>query len=119
MMKISRRKSLVVAISLAVLNLAACGKKEEAKPEVAAAPASAAAAPASAAEPLKVGFIYVGPVGDAGWTFAHDAARKLVEAKFGDKVKTTFVENVRVSTFFKQQPGICVGIATGHDCGQK
>ncbi len=94
MMKISRRKTLVAAISLAVLGLAACGKKEEAKPEVAAAPASAAAAPAAAAEPLKVGFIYVGPVGDAGWTFAHDAARKLVEAKFGDKVKTTFVENV-------------------------
>jgi simple sugar transport system substrate-binding protein len=43
---------------------------------------------------LKVGFIYVGPVGDAGWTYAHDAARKQVEAKFGDKVKTTFVENV-------------------------
>ncbi|MFZ6862055.1 BMP family ABC transporter substrate-binding protein [Undibacterium sp. Ji67W] len=93
-MKISRRKTLVAAISLAVLGLAACGKKEEAKPEVSAAPASAAAAPAAAAEPLKVGFIYVGPVGDAGWTFAHDAARKLVEAKFGDKVKTTFVENV-------------------------
>jgi len=93
-MKISRRKTLVAAISLAVLGLAACGKKEEAKPEVGAAPASAAAAPASTAEPLKVGFIYVGPVGDAGWTFAHDAARKQVEAKFGDKVKTTFVENV-------------------------
>ncbi|MFZ6724921.1 BMP family ABC transporter substrate-binding protein [Undibacterium sp. MH2W] len=93
-MKISRRKTLVAAVSLAVLGLAACGKKEEAKPDAAAAPASAAAAPASATEPLKVGFIYVDPVGDAGWTFAHDSARKLVEAKFGDKVKTTFVENV-------------------------
>ena len=93
-MKISRRKTLVAAVSLAVLGLAACGKNEEAKPDAAAAPASAAAAPASATEPLKVGFIYVDPVGDAGWTFAHDSARKLVEAKFGDKVKTTFVENV-------------------------
>ena len=93
-MKISRRKTLVAAVSLAVLGLAACGKKEEAKPDAAAAPASAAAAPASDTEPFKVGFIYVDPVGDAGWTFAHDSARKLVEAKFGDKVKTTFVENV-------------------------
>lgn len=90
-MKISRRKTLVAAMSLAVFGLAACGKKEEAKPE--SAPASTVAATA-AAEPLKVGFIYVGPVGDAGWTYAHDAARKQVEAKFGDKVKTTFVENV-------------------------
>lgn len=90
-MKISRRKTMAAVLSLAVFGLAACGKKEEAKTE---APAAAAGVSAASAEPLKVGFIYVGPVGDAGWTYAHDAARKLVEAKFGDKVKTTFVENV-------------------------
>ncbi|MHB0919618.1 MAG: BMP family ABC transporter substrate-binding protein [Thiomonas delicata] len=44
--------------------------------------------------PLKIGFVYVGPVGDAGWTFAHDQARKALQAKFGDKVKTQYVENV-------------------------
>jgi basic membrane protein A len=49
---------------------------------------------AHAALPLKVCFAYVGPVGDAGWTFAHDKARKAVEAEFGAKVTTTFVENV-------------------------
>jgi basic membrane protein A and related proteins len=49
---------------------------------------------AQAAAPLKVGFAYVGPVGDAGWTFAHDKARKAVEAEFGPKVSTIFVENV-------------------------
>jgi simple sugar transport system substrate-binding protein len=38
--------------------------------------------------------MYVGPVGDAGWTFAHDQARKAVEAEFGAKVKTSFVEKV-------------------------
>ncbi|MBC3869485.1 BMP family ABC transporter substrate-binding protein [Undibacterium oligocarboniphilum] len=90
-MKISRRKTLAAVLSLAFFGLAACGKKEEAKTE---APAAATSASAASAEPLKVGFIYVGPVGDAGWTYAHNAARKLVEAKFGDKVKTTFVENV-------------------------
>ncbi len=69
--------------------LSGCGKKEEAP-----APAPAAAAPAPKPEPLKVGFIYVGPVGDAGWTFAHDNGRKYIEQKFGDKIKTTFVEKV-------------------------
>jgi basic membrane protein A len=53
------------------------------------------ARPAGAAPgPLKIGFAYVGPVGDAGWTFAHDKARKAVEARFGAKVSTIFVENV-------------------------
>ena len=75
-----------------------CGKKEEAPAPQAAAPA-AAAAPASAAapakpEPLKVAFAYVGPVGDGGWTFAHDNGRKAVEKDFGDKIVTSFVENV-------------------------
>src|SRR5262245_5246905 len=50
--------------------------------------------PALAEEPLKVGFIYVGPVGDAGWTFAHDQGRQALEKAFAGKVKTTFVESV-------------------------
>jgi simple sugar transport system substrate-binding protein len=51
--------------------------------------------PASAAdEPLKIGFIYVGPVGDYGWSYQHDLGRKAVEAEFGDAVETTFVESV-------------------------
>ena len=49
---------------------------------------------ALAAEPLKVGFIYLGPVGDFGWTYQHDAARKAAVEKFGDAIKTTYVENV-------------------------
>jgi simple sugar transport system substrate-binding protein len=47
-----------------------------------------------AADPLKVGFIYVGPVGDHGWTYRHDVGRQAIEAEFGDKVETTFVESV-------------------------
>lgn len=51
--------------------------------------------PALAAdEPLKVGFIYVGPVGDGGWSYQHDQARQAVEAEYGDKVQTTFIESV-------------------------
>jgi basic membrane protein A and related proteins len=71
--------------------LVGCGKKDEPAPQ-AAAPASAAA-PAKPA-PLKIAFAYVGPVGDGGWTFAHDNGRKAIEKEFGDKISTSFVENV-------------------------
>jgi basic membrane protein A and related proteins len=76
--------------------LVGCGKKEEAKPAAAPAPAPVASAPAAPPkpEPFKIAFAYVGPVGDGGWTFAHDNARKAIEKEFGDKVKTSFVENV-------------------------
>ena len=75
--------------------LVGCGKKEE-PAQQAAAPASAPASAAAAAkpEPLKIAFAYVGPVGDGGWTFAHDNGRKAVEKEFGDKVVTSFVEKV-------------------------
>jgi basic membrane protein A and related proteins len=53
------------------------------------------AAPALAQQKLKVGFIYVGPVGDHGWSYQHDQGRKAVEKAFGDKVETTYVENVQ------------------------
>lgn len=49
---------------------------------------------ASAQDPLKIGFIYVGPVGDHGWSYRHDQGRLAIEKEYGDKVKTTFVENV-------------------------
>jgi basic membrane protein A len=48
----------------------------------------------SAQEKLKVGYIYVGPVGDMGYSYQHDVGRKDVEAKFKDKVETSFLENV-------------------------
>jgi simple sugar transport system substrate-binding protein len=49
---------------------------------------------ASAADQLKVGFIGVGPIGDLGWTFQHDVGRQAMVKALGDKVDTTFVENV-------------------------
>lgn len=49
---------------------------------------------ASAAEKLKVGFIYIGPIGDLGWTYQHDLGRLAVEKEFGEKVETTYLENV-------------------------
>jgi basic membrane protein A and related proteins len=74
--------------------LIGCGKKDAPAPAATAPAASAAAATPAKAEPLKIAFAYVGPVGDAGWTYAHDLGRKAVEAEFGDKVKTSYVENV-------------------------
>ena len=49
---------------------------------------------APAASPLKIGFVYVAPLADAGWVHQHDQGRQAVEAALGAKVKTTFVENV-------------------------
>ena len=80
---------LAVVGAAASVALVGCGKKEE---PPAAAPA--AAAPAAKPEPLKIAFAYVGPVGDGGWTFAHDNARKALEKEYGDKIATSFVENV-------------------------
>lgn len=47
------------------------------------------------ADQTKVGFIYVGPIGDHGWTYRHDHGRLAIEKAFGDKVKTSFVESVK------------------------
>ncbi|MFT5644366.1 MAG: basic membrane protein A, partial [Janthinobacterium sp.] len=58
-------------------------------------PVLALAVPAAfAAEPLAIGLVYVSPVGDAGWTYQHDIARKQLEKNLGAKVTTKFVENV-------------------------
>ncbi|MBT9525186.1 MAG: BMP family ABC transporter substrate-binding protein [Rhizobacter sp.] len=95
MTQFSKRALLKIAgwsTVAATAALVGCGKKEEAAPPAASAPV-AASAPAKPA-PLKIAFAYVGPVGDGGWTFAHDNARKAVEKEFGDKVVTSFVENV-------------------------
>ena len=80
-----------LATVAAAAALAGCGKKD-AEPTASAAPSEAAAA--ATTEPLKIAFAYVGPVGDAGWTYAHDQGRKAIEAEFGDKVVTSYVEKV-------------------------
>jgi basic membrane protein A and related proteins len=49
---------------------------------------------APAGQPLKAGWIYVGPINDGGWTQAHDAGRLAVEKALGAKVKTTYKENI-------------------------
>ena len=83
---------LAALSAVAAAALVGCGKKDEATP-VAPAAAPVAAAPAKP-EPLKIAFAYIGPVGDGGYTFAHDNGRKEMLKKYGDRVEATFVEKV-------------------------
>jgi len=46
-------------------------------------------------DPIKIAFVYVGPVGDGGWTYQHDLARQALEKAMQGKVKTTYVESVQ------------------------
>jgi len=110
----------MAAAALALgLVAAACGDDDEAEPDGTDAPAGtdapdntddapdgtdapagtdATTAPAGTdapdGEPIKVAFVYVGPVGDAGWTKKHDDGRKELEEALGDQVETTFLESV-------------------------
>ena len=61
---------------------------------VAAVALAASGVPALAQDKTKVGFIYIGPVGDGGWTYEHDKGRQAIEAEFGDAVETVYVESV-------------------------
>ncbi|MDB5807199.1 MAG: basic rane lipoprotein [Betaproteobacteria bacterium] len=61
---------------------------------VAAVAALSGSLAADAADPVKMAWVYLGPVGDGGWTYAHDLGRKAAEAKMGAKISTTIVENV-------------------------
>ncbi len=96
-----KKRSLLKIAALTVVTSAAlmgCSKKEEPAPAPAPAPVAAAPAaepaPAPKADPLKIAFAYIGPVGDGGWTFAHDNGRKALEKEYGDKIVTSFVESV-------------------------
>ena len=62
---------------------------------LAVASAVAVVASTGAVAQLKVGFIYVGPISDHGWTYRHDVGRLAIEKAFGNKVKTSYVETVK------------------------
>jgi basic membrane protein A len=96
MTDLQKRSLLKIAALTAIASaaLVGCGKKEESAPLVAPATVASAPAPAPKPAPLKIAFAYVGPVGDGGWSFAHDNGRKAIEKEFGDKVVTSFVESV-------------------------
>jgi basic membrane protein A len=80
---LKKAMGVILASVLTLSTLAGCAKKSET-----ATPGSST----DAKKETKVGFIYVGPVGDGGYTYSHDQGRKAIEKELG--VKTTFKENV-------------------------
>lgn len=89
-----RLTALSALAALSTLALNGCGKQEPASNSPASAPAAPAEQAADSSSALKVAFAYIGPVGDGGWSFAHDRARQALQAEFGDKIETTVVESV-------------------------
>lgn len=63
-------------------------------------------------DPLKIGFIYVGPVGDYGWTYSHDLGRQKLVDHFGDRIETVYIESVPEA---EAEPFIDQLIADGAD----
>lgn len=101
------RMNLKQLFALSLVALAGCSSPPRVPEAVSKKPTMAAvqrapeapARPRSPAKsavqgPLKIGFVYVGPVGDAGWTYQHDLGRRAVEEAYGDRVQTTYVEKV-------------------------
>ena len=91
----------LILLLILALSLAACGGEEEpaAEPETdtsaeAEAPEAESEEEATAEEPFKIAFVYVAPIGDLGWTYAHDEGRLAIEEQFGDAVETVFIENI-------------------------
>ncbi len=85
------RWATVSAVSVLAM---ACGKQEPPAAPKVEAKAEVKAEPPKKAEPLKVGFVYVSPIGDAGWTTQHNRGREQMQQALGDKVTTSFVEKV-------------------------
>lgn len=56
--------------------------------------AASSSAMAASHGKTKACFVYVGPIGDFGWSYQHDQGRLAVEAEFGDKVETAYLESV-------------------------
>ena len=84
------RWTAVAAVSMLAM---ACGRQEAPAPKSEPKAEAKAEAPKKA-EPLKVAFVYVSPIGDAGWTTQHNRGREQMQAALGDRVATSFVEKV-------------------------
>lgn len=84
-----RRRTLIAAAALAAV--AGCDRRETAPAQKAGAPQAPSPTPSA---PMKVAFVYVSPIGEAGWTAQHDAGRRQVQAALGDRVAVTYVDKV-------------------------
>ncbi|MGI8606748.1 MAG: BMP family ABC transporter substrate-binding protein [Gaiellaceae bacterium] len=88
-----RSLSAVCAALLLLLVAAGCGGDDDADGEGSGDTAAQTGGETAEGEAIKVGFMYIGPPGDAGWTFEHDEARKYVEEQLPN-VETTFLDSV-------------------------
>lgn len=89
---LAARRAALLRLAQAGLMTAAGARAIAASPSP--SPSTPSAAPAPASAPLKIGFVYVTPILPVGWTHQHELARRAVEAEFGGRVRTTYVENV-------------------------
>jgi basic membrane protein A len=91
-----KRCLLLGLIVLALVLLAGCGGGAQPAAEQPAQQPAAdqPAAEAGAEGPFKVAFVYVAPIGDLGWSWAHDQGRLALEEEFGDKIETAYVESI-------------------------
>lgn len=96
----SRKLGLALIVCfLTGLILTACGDSPSATSTTggattAASTAGAATSAVATGKKFKVAFVYVGPIGDGGWTFAHEQGRLALNKTFGDKIETSYIENV-------------------------
>ena len=89
---------IAAALVVLVVVLAACGTETPVPTSTPVPQPTVEPTQPPATEPakdkLKVAFVYVAPIGDMGWTWAHDQARLALEQALGDKVETAYIENV-------------------------
>ncbi|MGI6553573.1 MAG: BMP family ABC transporter substrate-binding protein [Bacillota bacterium] len=93
MLKSSRAGWVCLLLIFMLLLAVGCGGGQQAADEPIKGPEAGAEQEQAAEEPFKVAFIYVGPVGDAGWSYAHDQGKKYMEKELPNVV-TTIVESV-------------------------
>jgi basic membrane protein A len=93
------RRSMTAMAAIALIASACGGDDDSTSNTDAPTPTTAAGgettdAPTSDCEPIKAAFVYVGPIGDAGWTKKHDDGRQELAAALGDCVETSYLESV-------------------------
>ena len=95
-----RKLSVLVFVIVLALIVSACAVPAAPAAEEAAEPASEAAETGALQIPevdpdkFNIAFVYVGPIGDGGWTYAHNEGREYIEANMGDEVHTAYLESV-------------------------
>jgi basic membrane protein A len=90
MLKSKRLSVLLALATMVALLITACQPAATPTPT----PVPPTPTPPPPPEKLKVAFVYVAPIGDLGWTWAHEQGRLMVEEELGDKVETAYIENV-------------------------